>query len=85
MSTGTKRIIESYLEHGGAAMDEPAYQAYRAAILSRWLETLTMVRVEEDPPLFYCSLRTCPDFFACMSIDDAIRHLKVHKPEWFQE
>ena len=82
--SSTKRIIESYLANGGAAMDEAAYQVYRAAILARWLETLTMVRVEEDQPIFYCALPTCPDFRVRMSIDDSIRHLKVHKPEWFQ-
>ena len=90
-STGTKRIIENYIANGGAAMDESAYHVFKAAILTKWLDgggmferfTLTPPGIKEDPSvLSHCIEPHCEGLF---TVDQAIQHLKVHRPEWFQD
>lgn len=93
-ATGTKRIIQSYIDHGGATMDEDKYQLYRIAVLSKWLDECPIFKtyemnqinmfghpIEKALARYGCLLCIGPTEF---TVDEAISHLKVHKPEYFE-
>jgi hypothetical protein len=84
-ATGTKRIIQAYLDNGGARMDEEAYQTYKLAILSKWLDGCKMFEMQPrdwtSEPRYLCLDLACIGHE--FSVGDAITHLKVHRPEWF--
>lgn len=90
-----KAIVQCYLSHGGAKMDEVEYQKYKLAILLDWLDREELYAVkhyqnpsgcwiqipELQPAVMNCCHMDCE--FSTVDVMTAVDHLVVHYSQWF--
>lgn len=80
MTTGTRRIVEHYVEHGGPLMDEERYQLYRITLLTRWLSRYSVRCCDSHPEQWWCEV--C-DAVVAEGVDMAVTHMRLHLPRAF--